>query len=653
MKKIFLNCSWIVFTILLACLMTSCGKTYTITYMDESVVLKTVEVKKGDSASEYIPEKEGYIFEGWSESVKNVKSDIVTYAQFTKKMYTVKFYVNGNLFDTKTCYHNESVSSPARPDVEGYLFRGWDGSYKNVTSDLEIHARMDKLEYDVEFYDYEGKLIETQTVKYLEQATAPSIESNEFYEFIGWDKEFSSVTEDMQVYAQAKKVKGKIEYYFGEEKLNLTPTTYNIGTETKLPIPEKQGYYFVGWFLNEISLTEYKEIDSDATGDFCLQARFIEVEKQNLIKLDETEYHFAEIKKTKHSSGNFYVYQPVMPAGVNTSVQAYNWSTSDSTIATVSAYSSITINSAGYCILTATSKDNPSLFINAVIKTTVDGITVVSENEANVIEICDVTFVGKDGETIATAKCHKGGNVIYPAVPNYEGYKFIGWDKLNYNITENTTIMAQYEFGANRFNGKSFAIIGDSISTYLNYVPEGFATFYPYPTADVSDYNMTWWMQVINKMGGTLFANNSYSGSCVSGGSSSATKLMSRLEYTQISGETPDVILIYMGSNDCASSGITASGFDKDYSTMIENLKLLCPNSEIILMTLLTSPFYDIDDQKEYNDIIISKGEEFGLKVLDLSKASLAGHLVDSAHPAYSGMQVFANKVVEELNKIA
>ena len=164
---------------------------------------------------------------------------------------------------------------------------------------------------------------------------------------------------------------------------------------------------------------------------------------------------------------------------------------------------------------------------------------------------------------------------------------------------------------------------------------------------------MTWWMQVINKMGGTLFANNSYSGSCVSGGSSSATKLMSRLEYTQISGETPDVILIYMGSNDCASSGITANGFDKDYSTMIENLKILCPNSEIILMTLLTSPFYDVEDQKEYNDIIISKAEEFDLEVLDLSKASLAGHLVDSAHPAYSGMQVFANKVIEELNKIA
>lgn len=653
MKKIILNFCCSVFVIILLCVASSCKKTYTVTFMDGDTVLKTEEVKKGKTAEGLTPTKEGHNFTGWSISVENVTEDIVTYAVFVKKSYTVKFYVLGELVETKTCLYNDSVSTPTRPDVEGYLFRGWDGSYKNVTSDLEIHAKMDKFEYDVKFYDYEGNLIEKQVVKYLESAVAPTMNSNDFYEFVGWDKKFTSVTENLEVYALANKIKGKIEYYYGEEKLDLVPNVYTIGQTTTLPIPEKAGYYFAGWFLNDISLTEYKEISANAEGDFKLQARFIEIEKQNLITLPETSYHFTEIKKTKHSSGNFYVFQPVMPSGVNASTQNYNWSTSDSTVATVSIYSSITINSAGYCILTATSKDNPNMFINAVIKTTVDGITVVSEEEANVIEICDVTFIGKDGETICSTKCHKGGNVIYPAAPYYEGYKFIGWDKLNYDIKENITITAQYEFGSNRFNGKSFAVIGDSISTYLNYVPEGFATFYPYPTADVSDYNMTWWMQVINKMGGTLFVNNSYSGSCVSGGAQSATKLMYRLEHTQISGETPDVILIYMGSNDCASSGITSKGFDQDYSIMIENLQKLCPNSEIILMTLLTSPFYDIDDQKEYNDIIISKGEDFGLKVLDLSKASLAGHLVDSAHPAYSGMQVFANKVIEELNKIA
>lgn len=662
MKKIISKFSCIFTILILACFMSSCNKKYTITYMDNYVILDKEEVKKGETAKGFTPVKEGHDFLGWSldpqdktaiKNFDNIKEDLKVYAIFTPKTYTVKFYVLGELYDTKTCLYNENAENPERPDIEGYLFRGWDGSYKAVKSDLELHAKMEKLEYNVNFYDYEGNFIETQTIKYQESATAPKLESNEYYEFTGWDKDFSIVTENIDVYATATKVKGKIEYFFGDENLNLTPSTYNIGEGLTLPIPEKTGYYFAGWYLSKISLTEYKEIDKDATGDFQLQAKFIEIEKQNIIKLPETDYHFTEIKKTKHSQGDFYVYQPVIPEGVNSSTQSYTWSTSDSSVATVSQYSSITINSAGYCILTATSKDNPTLIINAVIKTTVDSITVVTEAEANIIEICEVKFVGKDKEVISTTKCIKGGNVIYPAASSYDGYKFIGWDKENYNITSDITIEAQYEFGSNRFNGKSFAVIGDSISTYLNYVPDGFATFYPYPTADVSDYNMTWWMQVINKMGGTLFVNNSYSGSCVSGGSSSATKLMSRLEYTQINGETPDVILIYMGSNDCASSGISSKSFDQDYSIMLENLKLLCPNSEIILLTLCTSPFYSVANQKTFNDIIKAKGEEFNLPVLDLQSASLEGHLVDSAHPKYSGMQVVANKIIEELNKIA
>jgi lysophospholipase L1-like esterase len=164
---------------------------------------------------------------------------------------------------------------------------------------------------------------------------------------------------------------------------------------------------------------------------------------------------------------------------------------------------------------------------------------------------------------------------------------------------------------------------------------------------------MTWWMQVINKMGGTLFVNNSYSGTCVADGSSNATKNMSRLEYTTISGETPDVILIYMGSNDCASASVTQSAFDSGYSQMLDNLKVLCPNSEIILLTLCSSPFYSASEQQAYNNIIKTKAKDYNLKVVDISTASLSGHLVDSAHPAYSGMQVVANKVIEGLNKIA
>ena len=85
---------------------------------------------------------------------------------------------------------------------------------------------------------------------------------------------------------------------------------------------------------------------------------------------------------------------------------------------------------------------------------------------------------------------------------------------------------------------------------------------------------------------------------------------------------------------------------------MIENLQKLCPNSEIILCTLVSNPsFYSASDQEAYNNVIETYGEQFGLKVFDLSEVSLAGKLVDSAHPMTSGMTVFADKVTELLLK--
>ena len=53
-----------------------------------------------------------------------------------------------------------------------------------------------------------------------------------------------------------------------------------------------------------------------------------------------------------------YVYQPVFPTTANSQVTLYDWSTSDSSIATVSTWSSISAKKAGYCVLTATLKTN-------------------------------------------------------------------------------------------------------------------------------------------------------------------------------------------------------------------------------------------------------------------------------------------------------
>ena len=81
-------------------------------------------------------------------------------------------------------------------------------------------------------------------------------------------------------------------------------------------------------------------------------------------------------------------------------------------------------------------------------------------------------------------------------------------------VKVDTDITAKYKKGESKYLGKKFSIIGDSISTYQDYIPKGYPCFYPYPTADVYDVNMTWWMMTINRLGGGLFINNSYSGSC-------------------------------------------------------------------------------------------------------------------------------------------
>lgn len=565
----------------------------------------------------------------------------------TASEFTVNFLKDGEIVHTEVVQKGEDAVGI---DVvkEGHEFVGWDHDITNVQKDLDVNAVFQAYVYKVSFYNEKGILIEYQFIEYGQSAVAPEMSDKENSFFKGWDNDFSCVKEDMKVNAVYQN-KCTIEFYDGDVKLNYELNSFLGGEIIELPVPTKEGHEFIGWFLSDISLTPYYYTDDNFNTDITFYARWVQTEQTSTLELPESTYKFVTINKNKMSNSDAYVYQPVLPSGATSGVTNYNWTTSDSSIATVSMWSSITPASAGYCILTATLIADPSITINCVMKVTSDGVFVSSEEEANEFVLCNVTFMGKDNDVIGTAKCQKNGSVIYPVPKSYDGYKFVGWDTPNYNITEDVVISAIYEEGVNNYQGKSFAVIGDSISTYKQYIPDGFSAFYPYPTADVSDVNMTWWMQTINNVGGTLFVNNSYSGTCVGDSSSFATQNKSRLEYTLLSGVAPDVILIYMGSNDCASQYVSLLDFTRGYKKMIDNLQSLCPNSEIILCTLATSPFYSVEEQTSFNDVITNYGKEYNLTVFDLSSVNLEGKLVDSAHPSVSGMNVFADKMTELL----
>ncbi|MFR4804737.1 MAG: hypothetical protein ACLT98_16305, partial [Eggerthellaceae bacterium] len=68
----------------------------------------------------------------------------------------------------------------------------------------------------------------------------------------------------------------------------------------------------------------------------------------------------------------------------------------------------------------------------------------------------------------------------------------------------------------------------------------------------------TWWSQVIERLGGRLLANSSFSGSLVEGAGFPAGNSQERIDALAEDGVQPDVVIVFMGINDYGWGGATA-----------------------------------------------------------------------------------------------
>lgn len=107
----------------------------------------------------------------------------------------------------------------------------------------------------------------------------------------------------------------------------------------------------------------------------------------------------------------------------------------------------------------------------------------------------------------------------------------------------------------NSLAGKRLSIMGDSLSTFDGWIPPAYVVFYPF-NGEVSSVEDTWWMSLISDTGMELCANASSAGSICVGDSTgvdnpkygcSGYRIQ---ELTGDHGEYPDIILVYMGTND-------------------------------------------------------------------------------------------------------
>ena len=117
--------------------------------------------------------------------------------------HTVEFVdYDGTVLSTQTVNDGSAATAPENPTREVYTFIGWDNDFSKITSDLTVTAIYEINSYTVKFVDFDGTEIDTQTVSYGSAATAPEAPAREGYKFAGWDKDFSKITSDLTVTAQ-------------------------------------------------------------------------------------------------------------------------------------------------------------------------------------------------------------------------------------------------------------------------------------------------------------------------------------------------------------------------------------------------------------------------------------------------------------------
>jgi len=247
--------------------------------------------------------------------------------------------------------------------------------------------------------------------------------------------------------------------------------------------------------------------------------------------------------------------------------------------------------------------------------------------------------------------------------------------------TEQLAILERLANLVTKFNGKTMAVIGDSISTYNGYTPTGWRVYYP--TGNVSNVSATYWYQVATALGMTPL-NCAYSASYVTG-DSTQTEVSSSHETGECAGcsevriasltrdgNTPDIVLILLGTNDYNAgktlgswtehSAIPSEGtignFSSAYALMLHKIKTSLPNARIFCCTILQRNFSfpeKTNSVKDYNDVIKKMASIFGCDVIDtyacgISRYNIGSYSVDGGlHPNAAGHKLVADKIITEL----
>lgn len=224
------------------------------------------------------PTRIGYTFEGWFTardfstefdfSVDRISIDTTLYAKWEPITYLLSFENFGGSSTNPSNYNIETSTILLNPATKpGYTFTGWldqtseivtnlpTGSYGN----LSLTATYVLAPYTVQFNTNQGSTIANQIINYQGWVNAVSNPTRLGYQFAGWYKEatyltdfdFSvdQITSDTTIYAKWNTIQFSISYDY-QGGVGSNPTAFTILDVVTLGSAGKEGYAFNGWLYN-------------------------------------------------------------------------------------------------------------------------------------------------------------------------------------------------------------------------------------------------------------------------------------------------------------------------------------------------------------------------------------------------------------------
>ena len=175
-----------------------------------------------------------YTFAGWDKEVTSVKGNADYTAVYTDEYnkYIVRFLNEDGTVILKSTYHyGDDVVVPVAPaktadETYTYKFAGWDKEVTSVKGNTDYTAVYESsyIDYTVRFLNEDGSVITETTYHYGEDVTVPAdpakaADETYTYTFAGWDKEVTSVKENVDYTATYSERLNRIPEVEGDEDI--------------------------------------------------------------------------------------------------------------------------------------------------------------------------------------------------------------------------------------------------------------------------------------------------------------------------------------------------------------------------------------------------------------------------------------------------